>query len=55
MNEEKKVLATFRIEKSKWEVFKKIAKAKESDANKELRKFVNEYVEQNKDLVNKLF
>ena len=52
---EKKVMATFRIEKNKWETFKKIAKARESDANKELRKFVNEFIEQNRDLVNKLF
>jgi len=52
---EKRVMANFKIEKKKWEVFKKITKAKNSDAAKELRKFVDEFIEQNKDLVNKLF
>ena len=55
MNEEKRVMANFKVEKSKWDLFKKIAKAKESDATKELRKFVSKYIEENKDLVNKLF
>ena len=52
---EKRVMANFKVEKKKWEVFKKITKAKESDAAKELRKFVSKYVEENQDLVNKLF
>ena len=52
---EKRVMANFKIEKKKWETFKKITKAKESDAAKELRKFVSKYVEENQDLVNKLF
>ena len=47
--------ANFQIEKSKWEAFKRIAKMKHSDSSKELRKLIDKYLEENKDLLNKLF
>jgi len=47
--------ANFKVEKSKWEAFKKIAKLKHSDSSKELRKLIDKYLEENKDLLNKLF
>jgi uncharacterized tellurite resistance protein B-like protein len=33
--------ANFKIEKSKWEAFKKISKMKHSDSSKELRKLID--------------
>ncbi|EDM23813.1 hypothetical protein [Caminibacter mediatlanticus] len=47
--------ANFKIDKSKWEAFKKIAKMKHSDSSKELRKLIEKYIEENRDLLNKLF
>jgi len=52
--EEKKIV-TFRVDKRDWEVFKKIAKIKESDANKELRKFIKQYIQDNKEYIERLF
>jgi len=43
------------MDRDDWEVFKKICKAKESDASKELRKFIKEYIQENKEILNKLF
>ena len=51
---EKKIVANFKIEKSKWESFKQIAKINGSDATKELRKLVDKYIQENEDLL-KLF
>lgn len=38
----------FNIELDDWEEFKKLAKQNNSDTNKELRKFIKEYIEKNK-------
>ena len=43
------------VDKNEWEIFKKIAKAKESDSSKEIRKFIKKYIQENQDLINKLF
>ena len=43
------------VDKKEWEIFKKIAKAKESDSSKEIRKFIKRYIEENQELINKLF
>ena len=48
---EKQKRTSFNIEPSKWEDFKKVAKLKQSDANKELRKFVDKYLKENKDIL----
>ena len=53
MNEMKN--ANFKVEKNKWEAFKRIAKMKHSDSSKELRKLIDKYLEENKDLLSKLF
>lgn len=34
----------FNVEIDKWERFKKLAKANQSDTNKELRKFIDKYL-----------
>jgi len=44
----------FNVEVTKWENFKKIAKLNQSDANKELRKFIDSYLTQNAQLAIKL-
>lgn len=41
------------VNKNEWEIFKKIAKAKESDSSKEIRKFIKRYIEENQELINK--
>lgn len=38
------------VEPSKWEDFKAIAKINQSDASKELRKFIDKYLEENRQL-----
>jgi predicted DNA-binding protein len=45
-----KKLRTFRIEDEFWERFKKIAEHKDSDANKELRKLIKQYIAENAQL-----
>ena len=45
MDEMKK--ATILVESEKWERFKKIAKKKQSDASKEIRKFIDKYLAEN--------
>ena len=39
------------VEKEKWLQFKKIAKKKQSDASKELRKFIDKYLAKNGKLI----
>ncbi len=41
----------FNAEPSKWEDFKRVAKLNQSDTNKELRKFIDQYLADNKQLV----
>jgi len=43
-------LVNIRVDEQKWERFKKIAKLNESDASKELRKFINKYLSENIEL-----
>jgi len=47
--------ANLKIDKNKWNIFKKITKAQNSDASKEIRKFIDKYIKENKELVEKLF
>ena len=47
-------VVNIRIDDVKWERFKKIAKLNESDASKEVRKFVNKYLSDNAQLDLKL-
>jgi len=42
--------ASIKIDKGKWLKFKKIAKYKNSDASKEIRKFIDEYIVKNNQL-----
>lgn len=44
----------FNVEPSKWEDFKKVAKLNQSDTNKELRKFIDQYLADNKQLTTKV-
>lgn len=44
----------FNVEPSKWEDFKKIAKLNQSDSNKELRKYIDKYLTENRQLVIKI-
>ena len=45
-----KKLVTLRVDEDIWERFKKIARAKDSDANKELRKLIKQYLAENSQL-----
>ena len=47
--------ANIKVDRSKWNTFKKIAKINNSDASKEIRKFIDKYINDNKDLIEKLF
>ena len=38
---------TFNVEPEKWERFKRLARANQSDTNKELRKFIERYLNEN--------
>ena len=40
-------VVNIRVDGDKWEEFKKIAKLNESDASKEVRKFINKYLKDN--------
>ena len=35
---------TIRINENEWDLFRELAKANESDASKEIRKFIKEYI-----------
>ena len=41
---------TIRVEAELWDRFKKIAKHKDSDASKEIRKFIKQYLAENSQL-----
>jgi len=49
MNKRKMIHKTIRVDEDLWKRFIKIAKAKESDASKEIRKFIKKYVTENSD------
>ena len=40
-------VANIRVDEEKWKLFKQTAKKNESDASKELRKFINRYLAEN--------
>ncbi len=46
---------TIMVEENEWNVFKKLAKLNDTDASKEIRKFIRKYIEENADKLNKLF
>ncbi len=43
-NTDKEKRATIRVNESDWELFKQLCKANESDASKEIRKFMKNYI-----------
>ena len=47
--------ANIKVDRSKWNTFKKVAKMNNSDASKEIRKFIEKYINDNKDLIEKFF
>jgi len=49
--ENKTFRANFHIKKESWAMFRTIAKAKHSDAAKELRKFIDQYIEDNYEIL----
>jgi len=50
-NADKDKRATIRVNENDWELFKELCKANESDASKEIRKFMKEYITQNTDKI----
>jgi len=40
------------IEENEWEIFKKLCKLEDSDASKEVRKFIRQHINKNKDKLN---
>ena len=50
MERGKMVHKTIRVEKDLWERFMKTAKLKDSDASKEIRKFIKRYLAENAQL-----
>ncbi len=46
----KMIHKTIRVEEELWDKFKKIAKYKDSDASKEIRKFIKRYLAENSQL-----
>ena len=45
------IRATILINRDEWELFRELAKANESDASKEVRKFVKNYIANNSDKI----
>ena len=43
-NTDKEKRATIRVNESDWDLFKQLCKANESDASKEIRKFIKNYI-----------
>jgi hypothetical protein len=43
------------INKNDWELFKRICKELETDSSKEIRKFIKNFIDENKNKLNKLF
>jgi hypothetical protein len=51
MKEKTTRVATFNVDKEKWERFKKVARINNSDPSKELRKFIDDYLSKNSQLM----
>ena len=47
-------VVNIRVDEEKWERFKQVAKLNESDASKEIRKFINRYLSENSQLALKI-
>ena len=45
------IRATILVERNTWELFRELAKANESDASKEIRKFIKQYIADNSDKI----
>ena len=45
------IRATILINRDNWDLFRELAKANESDASKEIRKFIKEYIANNTDKI----
>ena len=50
MQDNRMIQKTIRVEKELWDKFKKIARYKDSDASKEIRKFIKQYLAENSQL-----
>ena len=50
-NTDKEKRATIRVNESDWDLFKQLCKANESDASKEIRKFIKSYIANNTDKI----
>jgi len=50
-NTDKDKRATIRVNENDWELFKELCKANESDASKEIRKFIKQYIADNSDKI----
>lgn len=50
-NTDKDKRATIRVNESDWDLFKQLCKANESDASKEIRKFIKQYIAENSDKI----
>ena len=50
-NTDKEKRATIRVNESDWDLFKQLCKANESDASKEIRKFIKQYIAENSDKI----
>jgi len=48
--QDKMIHKTIRVERDLWDKFKKVAKYKDSDASKEIRKFIKRYLAENSQL-----
>jgi hypothetical protein len=53
-NTDKEKRATIRVNENDWELFKQLCKSNESDASKEIRKFIKNYIAENSDKVAEL-
>jgi len=50
-NKDKFGVVSLRLNKNDWELFKELCRLNNSDASKEMRKFIKEYITQNTDKI----
>ena len=53
-NTDKEKRSTIRVNESEWELFKQLCKMNESDASKEIRKFIKGYIANNSNKITEL-
>jgi hypothetical protein len=46
---------TIMVEETDWNIFKRLTKLNNTDASKELRKFIKKYINENRESLNRLF